>query len=268
MTRLSSKVLVACAVVILTMVGPGVAPTFADGGGNTPGVIPPNTNAFGMSYGQWSAREWQWALQSPDIPSNPVTTPDHGTPTSPAPVDCTLGQSGPVWFLSGVFVTGTGGPTPNTYLSCSVPAGKALFFPVIDAFWDNVAGCEGTPPTTFTAAQLAAFAKQTTDSIVPGSMNVSVDGRSVSGLQDSTTKYRVTAGGWSYTLPANNAYAAAVGCPLGPPGFTTPPPGAYADGVFIMLSPLSLGVHHITFGGGLQGALTENVTYTLTVTPH
>jgi hypothetical protein len=268
LTRLSTKVLVACAAVTVTLVGSGITPSFASGGGNTPEVLPPNATPFGMSYGQWSAREWQWALESPDIPSNPVTTPNHGTATNPAPVDCTLGQSGPVWFLSGVFVSGASGPTPQTYLSCSIPAGKALFFPVIDAFWDNVAGCEGTPPTTFTAAQLAAFAKQTTDSIVPGSMSVTVDGRSLSGLEDNTTKYRATAYGWSYTLPADNAYAAAVGCPLGPPGFTTPPPGAFADGVFVMLAPLSPGVHHISFAGRFSGALTESVTYTLTVTPN
>src|SRR5215469_14163190 len=113
MKRLSTKVLIAIAAVVVAMIGPGVAPTFANGGGTTPGVIPPNARPFGMTYGQWSAREWQWALESPDIPSNPVTTPNHGTPTNPAPVDCTLGQRGPVWFLSGVFVTGPSGPTPN-----------------------------------------------------------------------------------------------------------------------------------------------------------
>jgi hypothetical protein len=45
-----------------------------------------------------------------------------------------------------------------------------------------------------------------------------------------------------------------------------PPPGAFADGVYIMLTPLSVGVHHLNFAATESGA-AERVTYTITVTP-
>jgi len=41
---------------------------------------------------------------------------------------CHVGQSGPVFFLAGNF----GGTTVR---HCTVPAGKALFFPILNYFW-------------------------------------------------------------------------------------------------------------------------------------
>jgi hypothetical protein len=146
-----------------------------------------------------------------------------------------------------------------------------LFFPVIDSWNDNL-NCPPQPPFTLTGDQLRRNVQQQTDSIVAGSMTVTVDGRAVQGLMDSSTAYRAAADGFSYTLPANNALS--LLCAPGPPfpaGTTPPfPPGAYADGVYIMLAPLSVGVHHLSFAaqakGGPLGNVTQNVTYTITVT--
>jgi len=30
-----------------------------------PGVLPPNSHAFGMTYNEWSAKWWQWAVNIP-----------------------------------------------------------------------------------------------------------------------------------------------------------------------------------------------------------
>ena len=62
----------------------------------------------------------------------------YSIPTSQNPQEdatgqyCMVGQRGPVWFLAGVFL-GWPGTITRT---CTVPEGKALFFPVInqDAF--------------------------------------------------------------------------------------------------------------------------------------
>ena len=57
--------------------------------------------------------------------------------------DCSLGQHGPVWFLAGLanefedfdkFVSLAGERT------CSVPRGKALFFPIVNAAFVNEVG--------------------------------------------------------------------------------------------------------------------------------
>ena len=113
--------------------------------------------------------------------------------------------------------------------------------------------------------------QQQTDTIEPKSMSVSIDGLAVKGLTNSTTAYRASANGFSYTLPANNALSQF--CPGNPfsAGTSPPnPPGAYADGVYIMLAPLSVGVHHISFAaaesGAAFGSTSQNVSYTITVT--
>src|SRR4030081_3634226 len=73
-----------------------------------------------MTYGQWSARWSQWALAIPKG-TNPLLD------TTGA--KCAVGQGGPVWFLAGTFGSG------SVSRSCTVPAGKALFFPVVNAFY-------------------------------------------------------------------------------------------------------------------------------------
>ena len=86
-----------------------------------PGVIPPNAKAYGMTYGEWSAKWWQWAFSLP-VDQNPFFD-EGGNCTNGA-----NGQFGPVWFLTGVInVSGT------AVRDCTVPAGKALFFPIINA---------------------------------------------------------------------------------------------------------------------------------------
>jgi hypothetical protein len=78
------------------------------------------------SIGELTAEWWQWvysfpAAQSPQIQDGAV--------------DCSLGQSGSIWFLAGA-PTGT-----DTYVrSCTVPHNKALFFPVLNGSWVNEPG--------------------------------------------------------------------------------------------------------------------------------
>jgi hypothetical protein len=253
-------------------VGIAISSAGADGTApQTPGVMPPSSTVQGKTYSQWSAAQWQWTIQQQDVthhPDSPVVDPNPGTAAQPEPVNCALGQTGTVWFLAGT----TSFQTYSTaYRSCSVPAGVFLFFPVLDVWNDNLS-CPNTPPGTLTGQQLRQIVKQQTDTIIPNSMNVTVDGRSVKGLTDSTTAYRAAANGFTYTLPADNALSAF--CPGDPfPAGTSPPspPGAYADGVYIMLAPLAAGVHHISFAGAESGSpvfgpFSEDVTYTITVT--
>jgi hypothetical protein len=237
----------------------------------TPGVLPPWANPYGRSYSQWSAAQWQWELQQPNVPTSPAVNPNPGTKDQPEAVDCTLGQTGKVWFLAG---TTLAQPSSATYRSCTIPTGVSLFFPVIDAWIDNL-NCPNLTQGDSTGDQLRQTVQQQTDTIMPKSMTVTIDGRSVQGLTDSSTAYRATVGGFSYTLPGNNWLSPLFCAPPNTPlsaGTMPPPPGAYADGVYIMLTPLSPGVHHISFAGvefGVPafGPASENVTYTITVKP-
>jgi hypothetical protein len=95
----------------------GLANQVAEAQGNpNPGVIPPQAHPFGLSYGEWGARWWSWAFSFP-LAQLPLLQAGE--------VDCSLGQSGSVWFLAGT----VGGAATR---SCTIPTGTALFFPIIN----------------------------------------------------------------------------------------------------------------------------------------
>src|SRR5208337_1677970 len=57
-----------------------------------PKVMDRDSVAYGRTYSEWSAAWQQWALSIP-VANHPLF--DNG--------DCSVGQSGPVWFLGGKF---------------------------------------------------------------------------------------------------------------------------------------------------------------------
>src|SRR4051794_22907267 len=111
-------VALASLVPMLLVVAPGAAARASTN--LNPGVLPPVSTPYGLTYAQWSARWWQWAFSIPG-PVNPLID------TTGA--QCAQGQSGNVWFLAGLWVDPP--LVPNTAVrTCTVPSGKALFFPV------------------------------------------------------------------------------------------------------------------------------------------
>src|SRR5713101_9232359 len=85
------KKLIAVLIVLgLIVAVPGVPGAFAKN--PNPGVLPPQSHAFGMTYGEWSAAWWQWAFSLP-VDHHPLFDT----------ADCSAGQSGKVWFLGASF---------------------------------------------------------------------------------------------------------------------------------------------------------------------
>ena len=256
----------------------GLAGHALEAASSGPGVLPPQPPPFGTTYGEWGARWWQWFFQTPRNVNPEVSPP--GTATAPAAVDCSAGQSGNVWFLGGTFLptgsTSTGFVT-DAYRTCTVPAGTFLFFPVLNAEYDNLC-----PKASYSAQELTDAAARAIDDIVPRSMNATIDGVPVSGLVNANSIYRAPSPWFSFTLPADNI-SRDLGCPY--PKGTMPPtvdghPGVTADGVYLMLSALSPGVHVIHWGGEINipakpvpappsGPVdfTQNINYTITVSP-
>jgi hypothetical protein len=242
-------------------------------------VLPPQSRPFGATYGQWDARWWQWLLQTP-VNINPEFSAP-GAPGSPAPVDCSAGQSGKVWFLGGTFAPTTPAgapPASNVYRTCSIPSGTFLFFPLLNDEFDNLTcHADGSPASLgWSAAQLKNSAATLIDDIVPGTMSATIDGASISGLADAHSIYRAPSPSFSYSLPSDNV-GQFFGCKF-PAGTQPPVPGATADGIYLMLAPLSPGVHQIHFGGkvdypggdpviGAAFTFVQNINYTLTVQP-
>jgi hypothetical protein len=219
---------------------------FADNGkaakaaGNlgNPGVAPPQSMAYGKSYGEWSKEWWLYTMPK-GLDVNPF---GFGT-------DGTLGQSGKVWFLGGTFV----GPWDNTISrEITIPAGTALFFPIMNVECSTIeteaSGFHGD-----NEAELRECAKGWADQMVAGNwgpLYCIVDGVVLNNVE----QYRCSTPLISITLPAlaadNNIFFVPVaeGTQVSSVG----------DGIYIMLAPLAVGTHSLVI---------PNVSYTIHVVP-
>jgi hypothetical protein len=244
-THFWSRVLVVCSGVVALVLTAPTRGARASNANPNPGVLPPNSTAFGKSYGAWSAAWWQYVGSQPASSSPLVNTTGAG---------CGVGQSGPVFFL-----VGTNGGGAATRDQCTVPPGKALFFPLVNSFDVHVPGDGLDTP------QLVWDDLHITNGFSISALHASIDGVPVSNLDPANTPYRACAGPvagcappFSLTFPADNFF----GIPAG----TYAP--AVADGVYLLVVPLTPGAHTINFGGtnfGFGNVNVEDITYHLVV---
>jgi hypothetical protein len=183
-----------------------------------PGILPVNAKPHGMSYGEWSAAWWQWALSIPA---------DRNPNTDRTGKFCAEGQNGSVWFLAGtIFLSG------DVVRRCTIPTGKTLVIPVLSGlFGAGVFDCEPTAPgvpcdvdVLRDSAAAVADAAQI--------LEVTIDGEPIADVKD----YRVVSPEpFAVFFPDNNL----VGVP----------PGRYypqvVDGYWLVHTPLSRGKHTI-----------------------
>ncbi len=209
------------------------------GNQGNPGVLPPQSCAHGQSYGAWSDAWWAWALSIP-ADTNPMLDPTGELGA--------IGQSGSVWFLAGVGF----GLGPVVERSLTIPAGKALFFPLVNYVWVNTpqfGDPEWSPEQEAAArATIAGFIDTASD------LTCQVDGRP---LKDLLAYRCMTPPGEAemIALPEGNMW--------GIPADTYGP--MVTDGYYLMLAPLPPGGHTIHFTAGLGGATPMDVTYHITV---
>jgi hypothetical protein len=206
------------------------------GGDSNPDLLSPCSIPYGETYSQW-AKDWEiWFLK--------LTAPIDGVGGDP---DCSINQQGPVWFLTGLF------PPGPTTAYCTVPVGKALFFPIINTECSNLE----SPP--FFGAN-AADRRSCAEHFMDGSTDLAaaIDGRPIHGAE----RYNFTSPDMPFTTTPQNMFG--IPCPLSGPctGFST------NNGYYLMLAPLSPGLHTLTFTGTFphrNGGFTLNTTYHLTV---
>lgn len=138
------------------------------------GVFPADSKPYGLTYGDWTARFWQW-LHSIPKPDNPAI--------DPTGKNCALKQSGPVWFLPGTF----GGTNERT---CTVPKDKAILLSAINVM------CSFAEHHVKTEPELRACAKADQDKVT--STVITVDGVPIKPVRLQSSVFNVT-------LPNNNA---------------------------------------------------------------
>jgi len=211
------------------------------------GVIPRDANAYGNTYGEWSARWVQWLLAIPAA-TNPALEETTGA-------HCAEGQAGPVWFLAGTF-----GGEPVTR-QCTVPAGKALFFPLANGlFGAGVLDCEPTGAGSCNLVTLRAAAAASMDAV---ELHASLDGEPLPRLLHQRVQSPVV----TLTYPEDNLATVLTGVAI--PGGTYTP--HVVDGYWLLLAPLSPGAHTLSFKaeitGGVFAGFVADVTYHLTIGP-
>ncbi|MCP5144045.1 MAG: hypothetical protein H6978_04405 [Gammaproteobacteria bacterium] len=185
---------------------------------NDTGPLPVTERVAGVSQLEWSQRWWQWAF-SFDESRSPIadTTGQY----------CASRQSGQVWFLAGTY------GTRRTIRKCKVPAGKYLFFPIINYVTFLAERSDET------CSSLLARAARLTDK--PLGLALEIDGKRF----DSARIARLATAGCFSLVPGS-------------------PPDAASNGYFVMLPPLSPGRHLIEFAGVLP-TMAQAVTYELQV---
>ena len=203
--------------------------------------LPPDSRPYGASYGTWGARWWQWALSAP-FGADPITDPDGS--------HCDYGQSGPVWFLAG-----SSGST--VVRSCTVPAGAALFFPLVNYYANYPCPPEfGFEPAP--GQSLEDFLRSFAAGFIDGAANMAVE---VDGLSlGDVSSFRGTSD--LFLLDIDPSWQAADPCVTGDPQ------PAVVDGFWMMLAPLAPGAHTLHFHAEIPAFdFAVDVTYNLTVQP-
>jgi len=216
----------------------GVMPSVAlsasrAGDQNSAAVFPPEAQPYGRSFAEWSAAWWQWAF-SFRADAHPLLET----------AGCDAGQSGPVLFLGGSFVNTT------VVRDCTVPAGKAIWFPVLNT---ECSTFEGPPFHGDDEAELRACAAAVTNT----GMFATIDGVAVENLSN----YRVQSPLYLFSAPDGGLF-----------GDPVTDVQSVSDGVWLMLAPLSAGSTHTIHFGGTQAIadfppLTLDVTYHISVLP-
>lgn len=186
----------------------------------------------------------RWALAQPH---------DGGSISDPTGELCGLDQDGPVWFLAGTF----GGPA---FRECSIPAGKRLFFPLVNrwcVFPDEFYGGD--------AALIAAdlpFVEDWFDmqSEATCSLTLRIDGQDVRpdlATLDEDTYIRVME---PFEIDLDDEHWATEWFA----GGTMP---AVGDGHYALIQPLTPGDHVLELGGTICGEypFSTAVTYVLHV---
>ena len=190
-------------------------------------VVPRCASPFGATYPEWSQSWWLWFFHQTAWPDG-------------VNADCSSHQLGPVWFLVG--------GAPTNPINCTVPAGKALFFPIINVECSNL---EAAPFYGATAADRRTCAKRIINTATD--LEARIDGVELQNL----VSFRVATPDYDFTVPDGN-----IG---GIPTDVSHSGKSSADGFYLMLTPLTPGTHTIHFTGTIPGLGTITTDYTLTV---
>jgi hypothetical protein len=209
-----------------------VLPGFVDCSRAEVVLLPPGATIAGKTIGEWSANWWQWAaaLAPPGDPFTDTNGQYAG-----------VNQSGPVFFLAG-------SPGGSNRRQFEVPANAYVLVPLVVSEWSQL-----ELGFSQTAAQIRQAAQEQANNI--DSLHASFDGAPIS--QTSLFTHREVSPDFTFVAVANNRVGISG---VGPSGI------AVADGYFLILGPLTPGIHVLNYGGGASAfGVSVNETDTILV---
>lgn len=188
-----------------------------------PSIFVPQSKPYGLTYGEWTVKWWEWALSSP-ISINPLLddTGEHAD----------INQNGPVWFLAGTI----GCENKVAHRTCSIPSGKAVLFPVINYVYT----CDVLESKFVTNSELVEHVVKDIDDIIV--RDAILDGKAV-------PVYRVHSEPPTFPLVIKDENKLNI-----PIGINN----ASADGYWVFLQPLAEGEHQISFHGACSGGIRNS----------
>ena len=196
-----------------------------------PGVFAIDSKPYGTPYAEWAGKWQQWLISVPQ-PLNPAT--------DPTGKNCAQNQNGPVWFLAGT----TGGSAERT---CTIPAGKAIFFVVVGSECDYA-----SYPNVKSEPALVSCAQADVNRAI--NLQATIDGVNLKQLD----KYRATSPLFNVTYPPHNLFGSPAGQTQG-----------ISDGYWVFLQPLSPGKHELHFSGLTPGnPTTGTANFAIDTTYH
>lgn len=193
-----------------------------------------NFELDGRSATDLSSDWWKWAMSSPDE-INPVR--------DLSGIHCDTGQRGNVWFLAGGF------GSSKIRRTCEIPAGKHIFFPVI-----NMVYSPSRPNNGYTCEQAKLHASINNDTAID--LFVQVDGVAVKDPK-------------SFRARTDKCFDIYDWIPAADKPFDAYP--SASDGYWILLNPLKRGKHTIKFSGRYNstfdayGRNLQDIEYDITI---
>jgi hypothetical protein len=181
-----------------------------------------------------AAEWWQWAMSAAD---------DESPVIDQTGAHCAFGQRGATWFLAG------GYGTSKIRRTCTVPAGRSLFFPLVNMAYYPRQGIE-----TITCADTKAGAALNNDTALD--LFAELDGVAVTDLKQ-------------YRVRSSKCFNIFARVPAALKPYNAFP--SATDGFWLLLKPLPAGRHTLKFGGRYNrdspnhGRMVQDIEYELIV---
>lgn len=193
-----------------------------------PGLFSRDSSPYGVPYGEWLAKWWNWTL------SIPATQHPRDSYT---PEKCAVNQEDPVWFLADQL----GGREERT---CTIPSGRAILIPLL------VGECDSSIPELRSDQDLRRCAMAGNEH---GVIEAAVDGIKLKNPE----QYRTQSGFFNATIVEGNIYEAPSGTFRG-----------FADGFFVILEPLPPGKHDVDLKVSVLNPMHPSYNYNADWTYH